>query len=114
LRMNTGCVFSSRRRHTRFSRDWSSDVCSSDLFSAETLGKKGMMEPIDYNIVDKSKMREGFGWEYGASTYFFSYIIAYDASKFGRSEERRVGVELHVWSAATQYNTATDQRHDPV
>src|SRR5690606_39892821 len=25
--------FSSRRRHTRFSRDWSSDVCSSDLSS---------------------------------------------------------------------------------
>src|SRR5690606_2303271 len=25
--------FSSRRRHTRFSRDWSSDVCSSDLMS---------------------------------------------------------------------------------
>src|SRR5690606_41014952 len=30
--------FSSRRRHTRFSRDWSSDVCSSDLlFSDEPL-----------------------------------------------------------------------------
>src|SRR5690606_40277319 len=31
------CVFfffSSRRRHTRFSRDWSSDVCSSDLASS--------------------------------------------------------------------------------
>src|SRR5690606_24152503 len=26
-----GFCFSSRRRHTRFSRDWSSDVCSSDL-----------------------------------------------------------------------------------
>src|SRR5690606_39483825 len=26
--------FSSRRRHTRFSRDWSSDVCSSDLAMA--------------------------------------------------------------------------------
>src|SRR5690606_26008895 len=26
--------FSSRRRHTRFSRDWSSDVCSSDLMQA--------------------------------------------------------------------------------
>src|SRR5690606_25187219 len=26
--------FSSRRRHTRFSRDWSSDVCSSDLAPA--------------------------------------------------------------------------------
>src|SRR5205809_3922413 len=25
--------FSSRRRHTRCSRDWSSDVCSSDLFA---------------------------------------------------------------------------------
>src|SRR5690606_3655141 len=25
--------FSSRRRHTRFSRDWSSDVCSSDLYN---------------------------------------------------------------------------------
>src|SRR5690606_39445446 len=26
--------FSSRRRHTSFSRDWSSDVCSSDLAKA--------------------------------------------------------------------------------
>src|SRR6266498_5369814 len=26
--------FSSRRRHTRCGRDWSSDVCSSDLFWA--------------------------------------------------------------------------------
>src|SRR5215475_2348199 len=26
--------FSSRRRHTRFSRDWSSEVCSSDLASS--------------------------------------------------------------------------------
>src|SRR3712207_9240254 len=31
------CVFffSSRRRHTRYWRDWSSDVCSSDLSSKE-------------------------------------------------------------------------------
>src|SRR5690606_40753950 len=29
--------FSSRRRHTRFSRDWSSDVCSSDLVFYEEL-----------------------------------------------------------------------------
>src|SRR5690606_1558373 len=28
---SAGFFFSSRRRHTRFSRDWSSDVCSSDL-----------------------------------------------------------------------------------
>src|SRR5215510_7882712 len=30
--------FSSRRRHTRWPRDWSSDVCSSDLVSAAILG----------------------------------------------------------------------------
>src|SRR6266511_4494256 len=29
--MKSFLFFSSRRRHTRFSRDWSSDVCSSDL-----------------------------------------------------------------------------------
>src|SRR5699024_12034228 len=28
------CFFSSRRRHTRSKRDWSSDVCSSDLCTA--------------------------------------------------------------------------------
>src|SRR6267143_1682830 len=28
------CFFSSRRRHTRWNCDWSSDVCSSDLFGA--------------------------------------------------------------------------------
>src|SRR5699024_11856519 len=27
--------FSSRRRHTRSKRDWSSDVCSSDLYAPE-------------------------------------------------------------------------------
>src|SRR2546429_5602553 len=34
--------FSSRRRHTRCSRDWSSDVCSSDLYlaSAESIDPK--------------------------------------------------------------------------
>src|SRR5207245_2669678 len=36
--------FSSRRRHTRCYRDWSSDVCSSDLPVTEQMGKnlKGM------------------------------------------------------------------------
>jgi putative spermidine/putrescine transport system substrate-binding protein len=28
-------------------------------------------------------MRPGFGWEFAASTYFFSYVIAYDSQKFG-------------------------------
>ena len=59
------------------------DIVDVDPFSAQALGRKGLMEPIDYNIVDKNKFRPGFGWEFAASTYFFSYIIAYDASKFG-------------------------------
>src|SRR5579872_1843297 len=31
--------FSSRRRHTRCGRDWSSDVCSSDLFCPPIIGE---------------------------------------------------------------------------
>src|SRR5256885_8698294 len=31
--------FSSRRRHTRLQGDWSSDVCSSDLWNAPQHGK---------------------------------------------------------------------------
>src|SRR5690606_13514989 len=38
--------FSSRRRHTRFSRDWSSDVCSSDLkFIVKTVQRLKKMIP---------------------------------------------------------------------
>src|SRR5690625_2694124 len=38
--------FSSRRRHTRWPRDWSSDVCSSDLtagFAGEVLARMGVV-----------------------------------------------------------------------
>ncbi|MCX7646665.1 MAG: ABC transporter substrate-binding protein [Rhodobacteraceae bacterium] len=59
------------------------DIVDADPFSAEALGKKGMMEPIDYTVVDRGKMRPGFGWDHSASTYFYSYILAYDAAKFG-------------------------------
>src|SRR6266700_5991528 len=40
--------FSSRRRHTRFSRDWSSDVCSSDLV---TLTNAVTIAPINFHRV---------------------------------------------------------------
>src|SRR5690606_11222815 len=35
--------FSSRRRHTRFSRDWSSDVCSSDLVTPQRIEAEGVV-----------------------------------------------------------------------
>jgi putative spermidine/putrescine transport system substrate-binding protein len=59
------------------------DLVDADPFSAISLGKQGMIETVDYGVVDKSKIRPGFIWEYAASTYFFSYVIAYDSKKFG-------------------------------
>src|SRR6266568_6854628 len=39
------CLFASRRRHTRWNCDWSSDVCSSDLWVSGTGG--GICGPTD-------------------------------------------------------------------
>src|SRR5699024_11768153 len=41
---------SSRRRHTRSKRDWSSDVCSSDLFLIGVIGSKGDAEQIKQDV----------------------------------------------------------------
>src|SRR5215813_5655427 len=37
--------FSSRRRHTRCGRDWSSDVCSSDLYRPVYVAERGVNLP---------------------------------------------------------------------
>src|SRR5690606_17080508 len=42
--------FSSRRRHTRFSRDWSSDVCSSDLSGASWPLRPREKEPASRRV----------------------------------------------------------------
>src|SRR5690606_2878373 len=54
----SGVLFPSRRRHTRFSRDWSSDVCSSDLGNVGNLpdvenmdvqyGQAAVLTPSDF------------------------------------------------------------------
>src|SRR2546421_5983261 len=41
--------FSSRRRHTRSDRDWSSDVCSSDLFLNPGLSVSDVAYRLDYS-----------------------------------------------------------------
>src|SRR3712207_5747559 len=38
--------FSSRRRHTRYWRDWSSDVCSSDLQQGHDVGASSFLYPF--------------------------------------------------------------------
>src|SRR5690606_15314079 len=43
--------FSSRRRHTRFSRDWSSDVCSSDLTTFTKTDQRMELKTLTYLVV---------------------------------------------------------------
>jgi putative spermidine/putrescine transport system substrate-binding protein len=42
-----------------------------------------MIEPIDYTVVDRTKVQPGFAYEFSVANYFLSYVIAYDATKFG-------------------------------
>src|SRR5699024_11627827 len=73
--------FSSRRRHTRSKRDWSSDVCSSDLalLSLAVVVAVHQFAPIDAPL----------------ATLLLVAFITVLASVLGdlRSEERRVGKE---------------------
>jgi putative spermidine/putrescine transport system substrate-binding protein len=59
------------------------DLVDADPFSAITLGKKGYITPVDYSVVDPTKLRgKEFQYEYCLNTYFFSYVIAYDSSLY--------------------------------
>src|SRR5690606_39827362 len=73
---------SSRRRHTRFSRDWSSDVCSSDLRSVcpARRGKGPEAKNIPSLRPPSSTMSSRGG-------------SAREKTRKFRSEERRVGKE---------------------
>src|SRR5207245_3338991 len=46
------------RRHTRCYRDWSSDVCSSDLVFRE-LGRRETILPMSWNLFGKCYQRLG-------------------------------------------------------
>src|SRR5690606_39613310 len=76
--------FSSRRRHTRFSRDWSSDVCSSDL-------PVGLFGGIRCCAIGIKQLNFTSTHGYINNTYcnFFRKIF----NHCSRSEERRVGKE---------------------
>src|SRR5699024_12080216 len=83
--------FSSRRRHTRSKRDWSSDVCSSDL----------TISYIDFLLINlsvNSSCSDRFQvfrlWNFLVFQLFFP--ISHNSSR-QRSEERRVGKECRSW-----------------
>src|SRR5690348_18026009 len=90
-----GCVccffFSSRRRHTRWTGDWSSDVCSSDLdeVEGEVLNRK--LLPFGVKQIDFYEQ----AFRYGEAIWDRTG----NPSHWARSEERRVGKECRSrWS----------------
>src|SRR5690606_40980553 len=94
--------FSSRRRHTRFSRDWSSDVCSSDLemsLSAEMMGNVSMAAFIGQMI--GSLFGSYIADVIGRRPVILICTVLSAVLTF-RSEERRVGKEGRCRWAADQ------------
>src|SRR5206468_5171054 len=96
--------FSSRRRHTRSDRDWSSDVCSSDLYIGAYFGwcykKWGRSAPAPLlNLAVGGTTDAAAAW---IEKHQFDVIIAvHDTPGLVelRSEERRVGKERRSqWS----------------
>src|SRR5215475_15716149 len=55
--------FASRRRHTSFSRDWSSDVCSSDLRCSDVWGQDHVVSRVRENVfyLERPEEIEGKG-----------------------------------------------------
>src|SRR5699024_11930977 len=78
--------FSSRRRHTRSKRDWSSDVCSSDL---DTTFSKiiELVEEAQEVKAKTQKFMERFAAYYTPGIIILSVLVGL----ITRSEERRVG-----------------------
>src|SRR5699024_12041701 len=87
--------FSSRRRHTRSKRDWSSDVCSSDLSTFPVLPTA---------IVD-SNLRAGFqprtGSEGRAGFQLRAGSLARDSAQIGRASCRE-RVEIAVGAGSLE------------
>src|SRR5690606_41204789 len=97
----------SRRRHTRFSRDWSSDVCSSDLHTERDpaigpFDHRGQADVITEDLVRGVPAFEIFERRSrkeldGLSRTRLIRAEVNDGNTFERSEERRVGKECSCW-----------------
>src|SRR5206468_5646771 len=95
--------FSSRRRHTRSDRDWSSDVCSSDLenerLQSESRLLRGEVRELKL-IVEAFRKAIGIPEEIKSADQVPPAVKA--AAEAARSEERRVGKECRS-RRATEY-----------
>src|SRR5690348_17433433 len=82
--------FSSRRRHTRWTGDWSSDVCSSDLTGE--LRRNGHRAAVIGAVQQEARHDRRVARDEARPQ-------PRDARALGRSEERRVGKECRSrWS----------------
>src|SRR5690606_39538255 len=93
-------VFSSSRRHTRFSRDWSSDVCSSDLdmiASRRTFLTAAAAMAVTPDVAWAARaMHVASGWSLATAdveTDIAPRELRLIHGRPPRSEERRVGKE---------------------
>src|SRR5699024_11223035 len=94
--------FASRRRHTRSKRDWSSDVCSSDLKTdrVDKLLRTRVLKAedvIQYGVTDV-RMRWLMSQETPSIDIVFSDVLQQIETLHEplRSEERRVGKECRA------------------
>src|SRR5258705_7573089 len=95
--------FSSRRRHTSCLSDWSSDVCSSDLWQRTLAGI--VRASLDGRILDcNESFARLFGFAsrqdmFTRSTRDLYFDLGVRTEFVSRSEERRVGKECRSrWS----------------
>src|SRR5438105_13851090 len=87
--------FSSRRRHTRSTRDWSSDVCSSDLYR---------LHELEYALKQSGCTGIVISPQFKTSNYTeMLYTLAPELKNSERSEERRVGKECRSRWSPKQY-----------
>src|SRR5207247_11151103 len=83
--------FSSRRRHTRSTRDWSSDVCSSDLISWRALRGKAATDPGGEIAPRRGRLQKAHRRGGPGQRPDIRWLRLRRVSH--RSEERRVGKE---------------------
>lgn len=52
------------------------DLCDSGMGTAIILAEQGVTQPINYDIVDRSKVIEGTDYVNGVGNYVYSYVLA--------------------------------------
>src|SRR2546421_5790321 len=88
--------FSSRRRHTRSDRDWSSDVCSSDLIGIYGGSYGGYLTAL---ALARNSDVFAAGVDIHGVHDWSTYVRSFERQRYERSEERRVGKECRSrWS----------------